>query len=34
VGRMVVAGTLTPVKAGKVLGVKPRSVEPLLRRVA
>jgi Zn-dependent peptidase ImmA (M78 family)/transcriptional regulator with XRE-family HTH domain len=34
VGRMVSAGTLTPVKAGKVLGVKPRSVEPLLRRAA
>jgi hypothetical protein len=32
--RMVSAGALTPVKAGKVLGVKPRSVEPLLRSAA
>lgn len=32
--RMVSAGALTPVKAGKVLGVKARSVEPLLRRAA
>ncbi|HMS85240.1 MAG TPA: XRE family transcriptional regulator [Nitrospira sp.] len=30
VGRSIEAGTLTPVKAAKVLGVKPRSVYPLL----
>jgi len=30
IGRSIEAGTLTPVKAAKVLGVKPRSVYPLL----
>ncbi len=34
VHRWVSAGVLTPVKAGQVLGVKARSVEPLLRRAA
>jgi Zn-dependent peptidase ImmA (M78 family) len=32
--RWVSAGVLTPVKAGQLLGVKARSVEPLLRRAA
>lgn len=34
VARSVSGGALTPTKAGKVLGVKPRSVEPLLSGVA
>jgi Zn-dependent peptidase ImmA (M78 family) len=34
VARSVTGGTLTPTKAGKVLGVKPRSVEPLLSGAA
>lgn len=34
VSRAVSAGTLSPTKAGKVLGVKPRSVEPLIRGAA
>ncbi len=32
VSRSVNDGTLTPTKAGKVLGVKPRNVDPLLQR--
>ena len=34
VARNISEGTLTPTKAGKVLGVKPRSVEPLLSGTA
>jgi Zn-dependent peptidase ImmA (M78 family)/transcriptional regulator with XRE-family HTH domain len=34
VGRAVSEGTLTPTKAGKVLGISPRSVDPLVRSVA
>lgn len=34
VGRAVQDGSLTPSKAGKVLGVGPRSVEPLIRAAA
>jgi len=34
VARSVSGGSLTPTKAGKVLGVKPRSVEPLLSGAA
>jgi Zn-dependent peptidase ImmA (M78 family)/transcriptional regulator with XRE-family HTH domain len=34
VGRAIREGTLTPTKAGKVLGISPRSVDPLVRGVA